>query len=76
MEETDAVALLLKSAGQDISSAGERIAAEIVKVSCSSVANSVDLTFQRNCAIFLLQLCRLEHSSYNLEPWTAIWTST
>jgi hypothetical protein len=33
MEETDAVALLLKSAGQDISSAGERIAAEIVKVS-------------------------------------------
>ncbi|KAJ7855803.1 hypothetical protein B0H13DRAFT_1727882 [Mycena leptocephala] len=33
MEETDAVALLLKSAGQDISSTGERIAAAIVKVS-------------------------------------------
>jgi hypothetical protein len=33
MEETDAVALLLKSAGQDISSASENIAAEIVKVS-------------------------------------------
>ncbi|KAJ7857990.1 hypothetical protein B0H13DRAFT_1902056 [Mycena leptocephala] len=32
MEETDAVALLLKSAGQDISSAGEKIAAEIVKL--------------------------------------------
>ncbi|KAJ7819157.1 hypothetical protein B0H13DRAFT_2453612 [Mycena leptocephala] len=32
MEETDAVALLLKSAGQDISSAGENIAAEIVKL--------------------------------------------
>ncbi|KAJ7870698.1 hypothetical protein B0H13DRAFT_2555921 [Mycena leptocephala] len=34
MEETDAVALLLKSAGQDISSASERIAAEIVKELC------------------------------------------
>ncbi|KAJ7861336.1 hypothetical protein B0H13DRAFT_2282464 [Mycena leptocephala] len=34
MEATDAVALLLKSAGQDISSASERIAAEIVKELC------------------------------------------
>jgi hypothetical protein len=33
MEETDAMALLLKSAGQNISSAGENIAAKIVKVS-------------------------------------------
>jgi hypothetical protein len=75
MEETDAVALLLKSAGEDISSASEKIATGIVKVGYSSVAHSIDLTFQRNCAIFLLQLCRLEHSSYNLEPWTVIWTS-
>jgi hypothetical protein len=74
MEESDAVELLLKSAGQDISSAGENIVAEIVKVGCSSVAHSVDLTFQRNCATFLWPLCRLEHSSYNLERWTAIWT--
>ncbi|KAJ7854236.1 hypothetical protein B0H13DRAFT_2579129 [Mycena leptocephala] len=36
MEETDAVALLLKSAGKDISSASEKIATEIVKVSYSS----------------------------------------
>ncbi|KAJ7840633.1 hypothetical protein B0H13DRAFT_2210249 [Mycena leptocephala] len=34
MEETDAVALLLKSASQDISSASENIAAEIVKELC------------------------------------------
>ncbi|KAJ7853004.1 P-loop containing nucleoside triphosphate hydrolase protein [Mycena leptocephala] len=34
MEETDAVSLLLKSAGQDISSTGENIAAEIVKELC------------------------------------------
>ncbi|KAJ7840619.1 P-loop containing nucleoside triphosphate hydrolase protein, partial [Mycena leptocephala] len=34
MEESDAVELLLKSAGQDISSAGENIAAEIVKELC------------------------------------------
>ncbi|KAJ7874133.1 P-loop containing nucleoside triphosphate hydrolase protein [Mycena leptocephala] len=34
MEETDAVALLLKSAGQDISSTGENIAAKIVKELC------------------------------------------
>jgi hypothetical protein len=33
MEENDAVALLLKSADQDISSASESIAAQIVKVS-------------------------------------------
>ncbi|KAJ7874116.1 hypothetical protein B0H13DRAFT_1723426, partial [Mycena leptocephala] len=34
MEETDAVALLLKSAGKDISSASEKIATEIVKELC------------------------------------------
>jgi hypothetical protein len=63
------VALLLKSAGQDISSASENIAAEIVKVSWGLFfATSMKVMFQRNCATFPWPLCRLEHSFYNLEP--------
>jgi hypothetical protein len=79
MEETDAVTLLLKSAGQDILPASERIAAAIVKVSWgiffTFLSALLKVIFRSNCGIFLLQLYRLEHSSYNLEPWTVIWTS-
>jgi hypothetical protein len=77
IEKDDAMALLLKSAAQNISPANERMAAQIVKVGRISIlADSFDLSFPRNCVIFLLQLFRLEHSSHNLEPSTVIWTST
>jgi hypothetical protein len=75
MEETDAVELLLKSAAQEIVPVNKENAAKIVKVSRGSFLISLALMLQRNCATFLLQLCRQEHLSYNLEPWTAIWTS-
>ncbi|KAJ7817523.1 hypothetical protein B0H13DRAFT_2292810, partial [Mycena leptocephala] len=52
MEESDAVELLLKSASQEIVPANQEIAAKIVKELC----------------YLPLQLYRLGHSSYNLEP--------
>jgi hypothetical protein len=76
MDETDAVALLLKSAAQVNFPVNEKIAAEIVKVSQHLfLAVSLEVMFQRNYAIFLWQLFRPEHSSHNLEPSIAIWTS-
>jgi hypothetical protein len=76
MNETDAMALLLRSAAQRALPANEKIAAEIVKVSCHLFhTTSFEMMFQRNCAIFLWQLFRLEHSSHNLESSTVIWTS-
>jgi hypothetical protein len=74
MDETDAVALLLKSAAQQISPANEKIAAEIVKVSCHLFHIALfEVMFQRNCATFLWQLFRLEPSSHSLESSTVIW---
>ncbi|KAJ7828609.1 hypothetical protein B0H13DRAFT_2289960 [Mycena leptocephala] len=51
MEETDAVALLLKSASQDISSASENIAAEIVKDGISEDIFSRAATYRFQLAI-------------------------
>jgi hypothetical protein len=74
MDETEAVELLLKSASQDTSSANKQITAEIVKV-CAAFIHLFHLTLPlpRHCHIFLLQLFRLEHSSWRVVPLTHIW---
>jgi hypothetical protein len=76
MDQADAVTLLLKSAAQQILPVNEKIAIEIVKVSYHLFhTTSFEVMFQRNCATFLWQLCRLGPSSHSLESLTVIWTS-
>ncbi|KAJ7842321.1 hypothetical protein B0H13DRAFT_2413843 [Mycena leptocephala] len=75
MEKTDAVALLLKSAGQDVSSTGERIAAEIVTAGAfilqSGALDSYLDIYMKNRAQLLSEKPAQSHDNYE---WTVYTT--
>ncbi|KAJ7821909.1 hypothetical protein B0H13DRAFT_2291620 [Mycena leptocephala] len=75
MEETDAVALLLKSAGQDISSASEKFATEIVQAGAfilqSEALDSYLDIYKKNRAQLLGEKPAQSHDNY---AWTVYTT--
>ncbi|KAJ7870710.1 hypothetical protein B0H13DRAFT_2280575 [Mycena leptocephala] len=75
MEETDAVALLLKSAGEDVSSASEKIATRIVKAGAfilqSGALDSYLNIYMKNRAQLLREKPAQSHDNY---AWTVYTT--